>query len=348
MGDIVISTGNEVQTVCGSEIINTEMAKVVKQNRNHLMVTLNEMISGIQNVKEILDPTKTYIAKFPRDILDKINSGQYDIMKSKQGDILSTIIDKNLPGNRNIVHQLRLEEVAHNLEDKIKGLSGNISNIALQQQIADLSKMISKIQYLAIDIKRGQQNDRFGLINSSIELIEQALCLEESNPNKSVLLNNAIHGLSDGRSQIALYLKDEIAKDCKIPKNKFGLFFRCLFNEDYLSDIEKQFADFQEGMQYYLKATSVMATAYQLQDSPEAISKVYEPAKALIATSCEKIQLLSTLATRGEISKGDLWYMQADVYIGQIEKNAKPLLSDEIAYIDIEFKVEELMEVSNE
>ena len=112
MNEIIITDNNEIASKkINSTLILNDINNSFTNRKNDIVVFLSEVTSGMNNIKDIIDPEKVYIAKFPKDILDKINNGQFDIMKSKSRDLLSTIIDKNTPANRNIVHHLRLEEI---------------------------------------------------------------------------------------------------------------------------------------------------------------------------------------------------------------------------------------------
>lgn len=170
-----ISENKEVSLkTYNSPIIYNDSKKRTNNRTGSIASSLYELTSGIKNIKDIIDPKKEYIAKFPADVLDKINSGQYDFMKSKDGELLSTIIDKTSP-RKIAVHQIRLEQIPADLADKVQNLSTNIAAIAIEQQLAEISEMISEILGLAEAIKRGQQNDRIGLVLSGKNQLEQAL-----------------------------------------------------------------------------------------------------------------------------------------------------------------------------
>lgn len=339
---LVIDNYTSIDLASGSEIVKNQFSKHCVSIKGNVLNEIAEMISGAGKIKDIIDPEKSYMAKFPMDIVEKMNSGQYDIMKSKNGELLSTIIDKTLPKNKNIVHQIRLEEVCIGVEEKIKDLSSNLSNLILQQQLADLAQMLTKIQKTLIDVKRGQVLDRIGLVKSGRQQLEQAMKLSDNNPDKKQLIINAIRGLNDGRAQLELYIRDELRKEMKIPENKLLLMFKSLFNSDYYDQIESNFAELEEGMNAYFEATNLLAVSYEITDNREAIEEVFNPAKMLIQDCAHRMKVLSKVVLNGDINSV-AWYDNEKILISEIYNYSKLKLSQENKYICIEFKGKDLL-----
>lgn len=327
-----------IDLITDSKIIKDDLKKSFQYN---ISSSLTDILSGIDNVKEIISPEKTYIAKFPKAILEKMALGQYDIMKGKDGDLLSTIIDKALPPNRNIVHQLRLEEINSNIYEKVKNLNTNITNIAIQQQLADLSKITKEIKTLVIGIKRGQIIDRIGFVNSGKAQLEQAIELKDSNPNKRDIIINSIKSFNDGRAQLKLYIKDELEKIEKIPQSKFAIFFKSLLNNEFYSNIETQFEELQECIKAYLEATNLLVIAYQILESNEALPKVLADAKEVIEISSEKMIILAEIALDGNQNNNNYWYNNSKELIKKIDACNTEVLNTE--YFSIEFSGDKIL-----
>ncbi|EKY28084.1 hypothetical protein [Clostridium celatum] len=339
---LVIDDYTSIDLVNGSEILKSKFSNRYINIKENLLNEISEMVSGAGKIKDIINPEKAYMAKFPTDILEKMNSGQYDIMKCKDGELLSTIIDKTLPKNKNIVHQIRLEEVSIGVEEKLKDLSANISNMVLQQQLADLAQMLNQIQKTLIDVKRGQVLDRIALVKSGREKLEQAMKLSDSNEDKKQLIINAISGLNDGRAKLELYIRDEMEKDIKIPENKLILMFKSLFNNSYYDDIESNFAELEEGINAYFEATNLLAISYEVTNNREAIEEVFKPAKRLIQDSAYKMKALSKVVLNGEVSSL-AWYDNEEKILSEIDNYSNLKLLQEKKYICIEFKGKDLL-----
>ena len=342
MRDLIIKNQHDISTTADKSMIFREFTEKYSNNRGLIVNSLNDILSGSNNIKDIISPEKVYIAKFPKAILDKIESGQYAVMKDKTGKVLSTIIDTTLPKNRNIVHQLRMEEIDPNIKDKIKNLGTNITNIAIQQQLADLSRMLLQIQTIVIEVKRGQMTDRIGLILSGKNQLEQALQLEDSDLNKRDLIRGAIKGINDGRAQLELALKDEINKKVSISDNKFILLIKSLLNSNYYKEIEDQYYTIQEGMYAYFEATRLLALSYTIIESKEAIQRILEPTIHMIEISHEKMKKMSDLVLVGK-KTNENWYENPQGIIDEILRSKQLVLPEDVEDISVEFSGRELL-----
>lgn len=343
MTDLLIKKSNEIIEIPDKSLVEKEFVEKFSQKRGLIATTLTEVLAGISNIKEIINPEKLYIAKFPKDVMVKIDSGQYAVMKDKSGEILSTIIDTNLPKNRNIVHQLRLEEINPNLNDKVKDLGSNVTNIAIQQQLAELTQMLIQIQTIVLEIKRGQMTDRIGLVLSGKNQLEQALQLNSTDPNRNGLIINSITTINTGRAQLELALKDEIKKEISIPDNKFMLFLKSFFSADFYKGIEEQYANIQEGMFAYFEATRLLTLAYSVIESKDALNKVLEPARNMIEISQPRMKMLAALATQGDSGATELWYDNPQKLLDKISSANRFQLPESIENVTLEFSGREIL-----
>ncbi|MGL4847798.1 MAG: hypothetical protein ACRC28_02555 [Clostridium sp.] len=320
-----------------TEVLEKKFKKKFCKNRKFIINGMVEAIKGVIDLTDKIDLEKKYIVKFPTEIIEKINLGQYEVMKSKKGEILSMIVDKTLPSNKNIVHQLRLEEIE---TSKLQNLTGNITNIALEQQLAEFSEILKKIENNILDIKRGQMINRIGLIKSGKLKLEQAMELDDSNLEKRKLIINAISGLNDGRTQIELYLKEKLKKKIVIPDKKLMIIWEGLKNKNYYNDIENEFNEIQEGVEACFEATYTLALAYELIESKEAIAKVFTQLNEVIDSSAEELERLSPMLM--EIESNACWYKQKSKLIEEINEYTK-LEKKKSKYISMEVLGQELI-----
>lgn len=345
MSEILIKNMNGMKKeLYSSQMISDEVSRGMTNRKNNILSVLSEVTSGISNIKEILDPDKIYIARFPKDVMEKMNEGQFDIMKSKSGDLLSTIIDKTKPANKNIVHQLRLDQMDPAFAEKMRSLSSNVTNIAIQKQLADVTEMLSEIHSLSKDIKRGQVIDRIGLVMSGKSQFEQALEISSGNPQREQLMLNAVSSLNDGRSQLEMYFKEEAKNIPRIPNNKFLLTMKCLFDTKFYNKVENFYNELQESFEAYVYATNLLAAAYENIGRAEVLPKVYEPTRILIKDYSDKMIPLSQMVVAGNVEAKTCWYNNPSEYIEAIEVYTKRALLDEVECISIEFVGSELLE----
>lgn len=347
MKEMKISENKEVSLkTYNSPIIYNDSKKRTNNRMSSVVSSLYELTSGIENFKDIIDPKKEYIAKFPADILDKINSGQYDFMKSKDGELLSTIIDKTNP-RKTAVHQIRLELVPVGLADKVQSLSTNVAAIAIEQQLAEISEMLSEILGIADAIKRGQENDRIGLVLSGKNQLEQALEITDDQKLRDELIVQAIKSLNDGRSQLEQNIKDGISNSISIPNKKISLVWKSLSDSKFYEKVESQFSDLEKGFQAYLYATSLLATAYEKLGKTEVLATIYKPVKELIEEYSLTMIPMANIIIRGPIDSQRNWFYSPQEFLESIKTYSTNASLENTDYIYFEITGKELLGGTN-
>ncbi|MFD6442623.1 hypothetical protein ACFWDG_23245, partial [Peribacillus sp. NPDC060186] len=222
------SISNEVYE---SEIIRNGYLRTVNTKANEIVAGISHLIPSSEQLKQIINPKKVYIAQFPKEIIEKMKSGEYDLMHTKSGEILSNIVDKTLPKNKNIVHNVRLSELDPNMMDKVKNLSNSVANMAIQQQLGHVLEELTEVKKLAVSIKRGQTLDRIGKVYAGKRQLENAL--DASPEQRIALIHNAIQSLEEGRTQLEYNLKEEIKKIKEVPTSKFKILIKYMFNNGF-------------------------------------------------------------------------------------------------------------------
>ena len=325
-----------------SSLIYNDSKKRTNTRMNSIASSLYELTSGVENFKDIIDPKKVYIAKFPADILDKVNSGQYDFMNSKDGELLSTLIDKMSP-RKTVVHQIRLEQVPVDLADKVQRLSTNVAAIAIEQQLAEISEMLSEILGIAEAIKRGQQNDRIGLVLSGKSQLEQALEITDDQKLRDELIVQAIKSLNDGRSQLEQNIKDEISNSISVPNKKISLVWKSLSDSKFYEKVERQFSDLEKGFQAYLYSTILLATAYEKLGKTEVLATIYKPVKELVEEYSLTMIPMANIIIRGPIDSQRNWFYSPQDFLESIEAYSTNASLANTDYISFEITGKELL-----
>lgn len=344
MKEIIISGKKELSSeTYNSSAIYRNSKKMTNNRISHIITSISEVTSGVKNFKDIIDPEKEYIAKFPKDVLDKINSGQYDFMKSKNGEILSTIIDKTSP-KKTAVHQIRLVEVPNNLVDKVQSLSTNVVTMAIEQQLAQISETLSELLGISEAIKRGQQNDRIGLVLSGKNQLEQALEITDDKKTRDELIMQAIKSLNDGRSQLEQNIKDDINNAISIPSNKLALAFKCIYDSNFYDNVETKFSNQEKGFQVYVYATILLATAYEKLGKIEVLPTIYKPVKELVGAHSRTMIPMAGLVLKGPVDLHRNWFKNSEEFIERIESYNKNALLENTDYITFEITGKELLE----
>ncbi|MCT2346571.1 hypothetical protein M4D71_20675 [Niallia taxi] len=326
--------------VFDSQIIKNDQLKSTQNKVNDIVATFAGLVPATEQLKQIINPEKIYVAQFPKDILEKMKSGEYDLLHTKSGDILSNIIDKTLPKN-NIIHNVRLAELNPDMVNKVQNLSNNVMNMAVQQQLTMVLEELSEVKKLSASIKRGQELDRIGLVYSGKRQLENAL--EASRESRTILIQNAIQSLENGRTQIEYNLKESLNQIQDIPTSKFKILFKNLFNNAFYGECENTYNDFQESFRAYLDASIYLAIAYSQINSEKAMLKVFEPTKSLILESSPKMKLLSSIAVSGKIADDLMWYGNTEKIIKFIDNYSQNSLLNSSDFITMEIEGRKLI-----
>lgn len=244
-----------------------------KKNIDEVLFYLSEITSVKENLEQIIKPDIIYRAEIPKEIMNKLKSGQYDIMKTTKGELLSNIIDTTKPKNRNIVHQLRLCNDTPDISHNLQSLMNNISNIAVQRQIAEISNKLEECNEKLNSIQRGQLTDRLGKIYGGKDQIEQAFKMSDDNNLKQSLFI-AIGNLNEGREQLISSLEENKRFIDDIPDNNYILFFKNLFDSKYKEECEKVYINGQVVFKGIIESSILLSIAYERMGEYDVIKRV--------------------------------------------------------------------------
>ncbi len=337
MKEIILRRNNSISDmVYDSPVIKRNFLQSLNTKTNDIVAGIAELVQSIQELRELISPEKIYIAQFPTDFLEKQKSGLHDLMQTKSGEILSNIIDKTLPPNRNIIHNVRLKELDPFKANKIQNLSNNIMNMTVQQQLAQISEELAEIKILASSIRRGQVLDRIALVRSGKELLENAL--DETSETRVGSIQNAIQCLTIGRNQLGMNLQEDMKNIKGIPTKNWEIIFKFIFNNKFYDTCEKTYNDFQESFYAFIEASNYLSMAYNEINNEKALQKVFEPTKTLILDSSEKILQLSKIIVSGKSNDELAWYKRPEAIIKEMDSymNRSFLESSDVISIEIE------------
>ncbi|MFR4771832.1 MAG: hypothetical protein ACLT9T_08675 [Streptococcus salivarius] len=247
--------------------------------------------------------------------------------------------------NNDIVSMARLEKIVLDNPEAFKNVVSNVNRLVEIKKVGDLDLLLSEVKQIAVDIKQGQKDDRRSKILGAERTIEQALLMDDENPQKEYLLLNAVSQLNEGREAIIEEFKGVVSKNLSIPQNKVILFLKSTFDEKFNDDVSDSFVELNDQFSYIVKASDLLAKIYTVTGNNGIIDTVYEPIKNLIEDNHEYVSKLVELQEVSSDEKRRLkWCIDPADFIGKI--GAKELSADDI--ITIEFTGQELLkEVKN-
>ena len=303
------------------------------ENVENFFVTI---IDSYNEIKQNIDPKEVYVVKFTQEQLDKFNRG--DINFQKTADMKSLLPNFVSKGTNN-------EKIVLDNPEAFKNVVSNVNRLVEIKKVGDLDLLLSEVKQIAVDIKQGQKDDRRSKILGAERTIEQALLMDDENPQKEYLLLNAVSQLNEGREAIIEEFKGVVSKNLSIPQNKVILFLKSTFDEKFNDDVSDSFVELNDQFSYIVKASDLLAKIYTVTGNNGIIDTVYEPIKNLIEDNHEYVSKLVELQEVSSDEKRRLkWCIDPADFIGKI--GAKELSADDI--ITIEFTGQELLkEVKN-
>lgn len=311
------------------------------ENVENFFVTI---IDSYNEIKQNIDPKEVYVVKFTQEQLDKFNRGDINFQKTADmKSLLPNFVSKGT--NNDIVSMARLEKIVLDNPEAFKNVVSNVNRLVEIKKVGDLDLLLSEVKQITVDIKQGQKDDRRSKILGAERTIEQALLMDDENPQKEYLLLNAVSQLNEGREAIIEEFKGVVSKNLSIPQNKVILFLKSTFDEKFNDDVSDSFVELNDQFSYIVKASDLLAKIYTVTGNNGIIDTVYEPIKNLIEDNHEYVSKLVELQEVSSDEKRRLkWCIDPADFIGKI--GAKELSADDI--ITIEFTGQELLkEVKN-
>lgn len=311
------------------------------ENVENFFVTI---IDSYNEIKQNIDPKEVYVVKFTQEQLDKFNRGDINFQKTADmKSLLPNFVSKGT--NNDIVSMARLEKIVLDNPEAFKNVVSNVNRLVEIKKVGDLDLLLSEVKQIPVDIKQGQKDDRRSKILGAERTIEQALLMDDENPQKEYLLLNAVSQLNEGREAIIEEFKGVVSKNLSIPQNKVILFLKSTFDEKFNDDVSDSFVELNDQFSYIVKASDLLAKIYTVTGNNGIIDTVYEPIKNLIEDNHEYVSKLVELQEVSSDEKRRLkWCIDPADFIGKI--GAKELSADDI--ITIEFTGQELLkEVKN-
>ena len=347
MNELIVKKKEELSKLKDDSRLSHEINMILNHQRNGTIATIAECFKGYENIKSLINPKRDYLVRIPAKILKQIDKGNYDFLKSKDGETLATIVDITKK-RKKFVHNLKIDEIKNIDISYLNNLKSNIYNITAQQQHAELAQMLSNIQMSIDQVSRGQTTDRFALVYSGKEMIEQALSLPDSDPNKNYLIMNAISKINEGKNKIELSIMDIINSEISFSNNKLMQTIESFLKPSKYYQIETQYYTIHEGVKVYFEATRLLVLSYSLIQSEGAIEKVISSAKNFTFIASDKMRNISAFVQEGD-SENTLWFEEPEKIVERITFISDNLNIEDFDFISIEFNGEELQkEIKND
>lgn len=283
-----------------------------------------------------------FVVRMPKLIQEGLDSGAYKLMTKQTGEICAEVLQKSATSNRMVVKQkLEIVERAKDTAINTNNLTADLANIAIQQQMAEISAQLDEVISLARSIEQGQQNDRFALIDAAEESLRLAAVTEDE-ANRLSHIHKAQHDLVLGANQIAREISKQLQSAEGVPESDAAITVKMFFTRgNYFDKMNKWFDGVQESFEILEKAYGLLALCAIATDEPGSIDALLEGFASKIEGMDTK-KLLSMRNLHPEVDFSHEWFANPMSYISTRKEDAK-LIADG-GYIDVTVTGHALME----
>ncbi len=331
--------------ICYSEIAMDSTKRrlvdtsAIAKNVKNLMNILNPTILNIDNVKEVINPDIRYVVQISKEILGKMDSGEFDFMKSG-GEIIANIVDKTRPRSP-VVKQLRVAKEFVGNPQALAAVGQMTQNIAIQQQLASITQRLDEIAEKAERILSGQMTDRLGFIYGSWDTYQQALCISNEELS-NVLKRDVIQSLNIGRQQLLQYIESQDKFFIELPNTKLSVFWENI-NGKLIKDCGDVLNSCNQALAGIALSTALLSSIYLSYDETNVLEVISKPLKEMIETRREHFLRVADIA--GQQDKPFEWVInpsESKHFLDEI-KNPVKLLGEDV--IEIEISGAELLKI---
>jgi|GEM_PF-1901838 len=311
--------------------INLSFINLYKEQRQKV-IQLFRQTPAIAQVTRDLTSSKTYQAIIPPEVLKQLKAGSAEWPKRSDG-FLGVIIKDKKTGK--ILCQVKLEEISPEL-------LSSLNQLAIQNSLAEIVQRLEIIDQKISDILQGTHKDRLAMIESGINLYQQAIAATKPEIRQQLLLNS-IEQLNEGRQKLMLSLERDIQFIDTMP-NKFWQMVLYSPLRDMSQDVESKAQLIQESFQAILRGSYVLASAYQALDEPEALRVSLQPLKEVILkVGIKGKEIARRLPYDPTDPPEDLWHNRLLELVDRVLYTEKQMESLNSKTIEVTFRSDEIM-----
>ena len=239
-------------------------------------VNLASVISKIEKGTE-------YVVKVPLEFKKAYDEGKVFVAQNSETGILRPILAKyNDKGKYEFVSPMEMvERTTTQGGNALQGVADRYQNMAIQQQIAQLSELMEQTHEVVRRIEQGQYDDRIGLLNAGRNQILLAL----SDPEHIDMdeLKAGRNNLQLGCAQIIETVHRRSNEFPKISKSRVMRDLKLFAKNNYYSSLDEEYGKIEDCFGFFLQGTKMLAASYAICGETEKAKLVFDQAKDKVA-----------------------------------------------------------------
>ncbi len=235
------------------------------------MIQYVDISNSVANIKK----TAKYVVQVPADKIDAFNNGDLVLnTNEKTGKTWAQLVKIDKNGKRTMQGPLQVKEEFFVQGNPFHDIAQSAYNLAMQQQMAELTKLVGQTYKKVERIEKGQQDDRLSLIQAGREGLILALTMDEDARRPKLEL--AINNLMLGRRQVFNTFKRRVEEFEEIPEKAVPLYWKEFSSPGYFKSKDREYYEIQDCYALYLEATRLMAVTMALQGQKDSIRTLYD------------------------------------------------------------------------
>ena len=262
----IIPVESERETA-NAEEVKTDLGHVLNVSEDTEGIDFGDILNKLLQYANIaislenIERTTEYVVQIPVKYQKAFEAGQlYLNQKKATGEFLPTLYKLLDNGKREIVCNLPIKQQEFVHGNPIENIAISFHNLAIQQQLSELSDLVHETLNAVERVEQGQMDDRIGHLKAGYHLIVDAM-----NANEEERKN----GIERGRQEIIIaqqqFLQSLISSVSRfepLPKSRMKQFQTELLHQGTLRRKDKEFNRIQTYFELYLLATKLIAESY--------------------------------------------------------------------------------------
>lgn len=262
---------------------------------------LNQVVEGYQIIKDKMNevqPKKRYYLDLTKEMEEKLEKGEAWFTEKGEngkpmGQLRHRVDGKNvIMANPDIVE----ENISITPGVDPKQMSNAVYQMALQQQMAEISHKMDEIQNTVKLLEEGQMDDRFAKIEAGENALRLAYRATDEK-NRKELVANAIPLLQEGSEAVKKAIIRRLDDFDRIPSKGSALRLKMWMSPtNYVERKNREFDSIQNCFEYFDRAQRLTAVACLMMEEPGAMEEVFfQQEKFINSLDTEKLKSMSHL-----------------------------------------------------
>lgn len=340
-GQMITENSGDLEVVNGKVLVLTE--ETANADVKGYLVQLMQYANIAQVVTHI-EKGVEYIVQIPLEHKKAFQAGELLMNESKKTGINWPTLVKELEnGKREIVANLPVKEELRVQGNPFESIAQGYQNIYLQQQITELTEIMTRTLKVVEQIEKGQKDDRVGLMKGAKSGILLALKLPHEERQMAIVQARA--QLHEAQGQILETLRTKICAFRKIPESAWKRFWIEVAHSGTHEGWGKDFREIQSYYSLYLQATQLLADSYAICGHTLEVERVYELAEEELSSI--SFDAMKTLRYIQKERNGDMFYYHPVEYI-TADKEACLEAAKDYDYIALKVSGEKMLEAFND